>query len=176
MMGTQMKMGILSIVFGVLLLIVGLVMSGLIIDNVNKQGGKIGCFDADDIIIKPAHGPNTTEIPADSATPWPAVTNSAAVPSKVSSAYTGANVVGKVCGSSVTNAAEATGNRAAVAAFTSPTCSSSSARCGTIRYTLKVFGADSLNNIMTMVYWIVLIGIALGLVGAGGMSIRGAYS
>ena len=130
MMGMQMKIGILAIVFGVLHLIAGLVMSGLIIDNVNKQGGKIGCFDADDIIIKPAHGPNTTEIPADSATPWPAVTNSAAVPSKVSSAYTGANVVGKVCG--------------------------------------------CLNNIMTMVYWIVLVGIALGLVGVG--AIRGAYS
>ena len=161
MMGTQMKMGILSIVFGVLLLIVGLVMSGLIIDNVNKQGGKIGCYDADDIIIKPASGPTKGT-----------GTTASTVPNKVSKLYPGNEVVGKVCGNGVTAQTAGTAST-----FGTATCvQSTSARCGTIRYTLEVFGADSLNNLMTMVYWIVLIGIALGLVGAGGMSIRGAYS
>ena len=154
-MGSQMKLGILGIVFGVLLLLVGLTFSGLIIDQVNKQGGKIGCFDGNDILITNAQYATATSA-------------GQTLPKKTSATFQGALAVGKPCGTgtidggatAVTNGAGATGTF--------------DTKQGTIRYTLEVFGADSLNNLMTLAFWIVLIMIAIGLIGAGGYAVRGA--
>ena len=106
-MGMQQKVGIGAVIFGVLLLVIGLVFSGMIIDGVNKQGGKIGCYDSDDNQIKSAkhlRRPRTQDVRAGSPygvgsnlTPVPGDS----VPSKVSKAYQGPNVVDKVCGTNV---------------------------------------------------------------------------
>ena len=157
-MGMQQKVGIGAVIFGVLLLVIGLVFSGMIIDGVNKQGGKIGCYDSDDNQIKSATGPAVTAAGTAIDT-----TSSAgkAVPSKVSKSYQGPTVVDQVCGNgSVTVASGVV---------------TSADTLGTIRYTLEVYGADSLNNLFTMIYWVILIGLSLGGVGGGGLLLaRGA--
>ena len=177
-----MKLGMLGIIFGVLLLVVGLVLSDIIIDQVNKQGGRIGCYDGNDVPVKNASGPGaaraalaTNANTAARAAERVAVTNTYSVPIKVSSIYTGANAVGKACGVSTTLVTiPNTGANPAYAAWASPTCATT-ATCGTVRYSLEVYGADSLNNLFTLVYWIVLVGISLSLVGAGGYGVaRGA--
>ena len=172
-MGAQVKMGIMGIVFGVLLLLVGLTFgTSLIIDQVNRQGGKIGCFDGDDILISNAVGPNTATIAkAATARTTPVPQPGSAIPKKTGPTYQGNNVAGKACGVGATVVQEANGG-SDTPAWTSPTCTGDN--CGTIRYTLEVFGADSLNNLMTLAFWIVLIMIAISLIGAGGYAVRGA--
>ena len=169
------KGGITAIIFGVLLLVVGLVLSDIIVDNVNKNGARIGCFDGNDVPIKNANGPQAAAVAgASSAALQTAVAGygGQSVPKKVGSSYQGGNVIGDNCGTTVTS--PATG----LAAWGSPTCTSP-ATCGTVRYDLEVYGADSLNNLFTLVYWIVLVSISLALVGGGGYSVyrqaRGSY-
>ena len=152
-MGGTVKMGMGAVIFGVLVLVVGLVLSDIIIDGVNRQGARVGCYTGDDVPIRNATGPSNT-------------TTAAPVPSKVSANYRGPDVIGKACG---------TGTVTATAAFASSTCVGTATQCGTVRYALEVYGADSLNNLITLVYWIVLIGLVLAMVGGGGaMVARGA--
>ena len=150
-----MKMGMLGIIFGVLLLVVGLVLSDIIIDQVNKQGGRIGCYDGSDVPITNANTWNQT----------PSTPATAPVPKKVSKTFQGPDNVGQVCGSG--------------GVFTAAGVQTNQDRAGTVRYSLEVYGADSLNNLFTLVYWIVLVGISLSLVGAGGYGVargaRGAF-
>ena len=145
----QAKLGMIGIIFGVLLLVVGLVFSDLIIDNVNRQGAKIGCYDGNDIPIMNTFTWNLTGTAA-----------SVRTPKKVSKTYQGADNIGQLCGN---------GTVATASAITGATVT------GTVRYALEVYGADSLNNLFTLVYFIVLVGISLSMVGGGGYAAyRGA--
>ena len=161
-MAAQVQMGIMGIVFGVLLLLVGLTFgTSLIIDQVNRQGGKIGCFDGDDILISNAKY-ITGNTAADNI-----------VPKKASATFQGPLAVGKPCGNGTLTVKSGTtvANGAGTGSMTSE-----GGKVGTIRYTLEVFGADSLNNLMTLAFWIVLIMIAISLIGAGGYAVRGALA
>ena len=153
------RFGMMSIIFGVLLLVVGLVLSDIIIDNVNKQGGRLGCYDGNEVPIRNAQGPTLGTS-----------TTSSAVPNKVSASYPGTAVIGQSCGGGTATVAQTAG--ASATTFGTATCTGSP--CGTIRYTLEVYGADSLNNLFTLVYWIVLVGISLASIGAGGLSVARA--
>ena len=156
-MGQQMKAGIIGIVFSVLLLLVGLVFSIIVVDVVNKLGGKIACFDGNGTLITNATYSSATA----------GVNKAKTLPKKVSKTFQGALAVGRPCGSGTLTDASTTN----VENGAKPT-GSWAGKQGTIRYTLEVFGADSLNNLMTLAFWIALIIIAIGISVGGGLAVR----
>ena len=132
------KGGMITIIFGVLLLVVGLVLSDIIIDNVNRQGRRIACFDQDDVPLSGAKYAGTES-------------TARAVPKS----NPDTSIVGSDCGTDVTVASGAITDYG-------------TGRQGTVRYSLDVYGAASLNNLFTLIYWIVLVTISLSAIGGGG--------
>ena len=145
------KTAMTSVIFGVLMLVVGLVLSDIIIENVNKQGGKISCFNADDAPIKGARYDSTTG----------AAAGEVKMPREARHLKPeGGEAVGSSCGSKV--------GTASTTDVETVWSTSIGDQEGTIRYNLNVYGADGLNQLFTLVYWIVLIGISLSAIGGGG--------
>ena len=161
-----------SVIFGVLLLVVGLVLSDIIIDNVNRQGGRISCFNPDDAPIKGARYDSSVGVSG----------GETKVPREAKHLKPSAEAVGDICGSNVATASvfttTVTGSGTDAVTSTTETETIWSTKhghqVGELRYDLEMYGADGLNQLFTLVYWIVLIGISLAAIGGGGYKLARA--
>lgn len=156
-MGGAQKAGIVAIILGVLILVMGLAFSDLVVGSVTKQGQRIGCYDANELLIRGAsygigHASKAT---------------TAGLPSRVGATFQGSLVEGREC--FVGGTIDADGNTTVVAngALSTVAFDTEPTKKGTIRYDLEVYGADSLNNMFTLIYWIMLVIISLGSVAGG---------
>ena len=131
--------------------------------------GGISCFNADDAPIKGARYDATVSASA----------GEVKLPREARHLKPeGAAQVGDTCGSGVATASVFAVTGTGTAAVTTETqtvwSTTGGHQVGEIRYDLGVYGADGLNQLFTLVYWIVLIGISLSAIGGGGYKLARA--
>ena len=186
-----LAMGVAGILGGALVLIVGLNMSDIVISSINETGARVACYSGEgDIPIDNAgyakrisFSDHTIAAAGTTfaATPGDKLPTSGEIDTNIVPG--GANsIVGLPClgqgynFDAVTLAATtiASGTTLVVTqtAFDTTGTTIPARSQGTIRYQLEVYGATGLNNIFSLLYFIVLVMIALGMVGGGAMIAR----
>ena len=189
-----LAMGVAGIMGGALVLIVGLNMSDIVISSINETGGRVGCYSSEgDVPIEgasyaPSFGITTAATVAGVATftrdatagvrlPTNGIINTTAHPDGAS------GIIDRLCAKSEIQYGEllqtiADGDATnpltfAAGHYTSFATAVTNARDhGQVKYQLAVYGATGLNNIFSLLYFIVLVMIALGMVGGGAMIAR----
>ena len=152
-MDDNLRSAVVMVLIGALFLVVGLILSQTVTANVNRTGAKIGCFDG---VTKVKDARYDGDLAATNS----GVTN---LPKHSTGLRDGGSQVEGACGvGTMTEIADGE--------------PSFSARQGSIEYVLGVYGADSLNGLMTIMYFVMFVGAAVGLIGGGGYIVMRAAS
>ena len=160
-----LAMGVAGILGGALVLIVGLNMSDIVISSINETGSRVGCYSGEgDIPIDNARYAGTAATNAAYSGAGETLPTSGEVEDASA-------IIGRQC---VENgvATFTKANTGGVTATFDGGAPTNPRKHGTIRYQLEVYGATGLNNIFSLLYFIVLVMIALGMVGGGTMIAR----